>query len=190
MPTVQLPVSQLLGTTYRYKLATTWWFTFRKYQCHNDGCSWSLCAVTLHWRPQKCINYVLQKKGNTVKAVPLRVAFIPHRTGTTKTQKKPRSCQPAAPKNEVSKEATQPLSNSHPQAQLVTAEPSSLSSVKSTSQSLFLNQGWGWGTHTEHKPPEEELNVPVQQRTDTPAAKEGERFGFYMIQQLRTAGQG
>lgn len=103
---------------------------------------------TLHWQPQKCTNYVLQNNRNTVKAVPLRVAFIPHRTGTTKTRKKPRSCQAAAPKTEVSKEATQPLSNSHPQAQLVTAEPSSLFSVKPTSKCLFLKQGWGWGAHT------------------------------------------
>lgn len=43
-------------------------------------------------------NYFLQKKRNTVKAVPLRVAFITYKIGTTKNIKKPRSCQPAAPK--------------------------------------------------------------------------------------------
>lgn len=56
-------------------------------------------------------NSFLQKKRHTVKAVPPRVAFITNKTGTTKNTKKPRSCQPAAPKNEVSKEAAQSFSN-------------------------------------------------------------------------------
>ena len=59
----------------------------------------------------KVHNYFLQKKRKTVKAVPLRVAFITYKTGITKNIKKPRSCQPAAPKNEVSKEVTQSFSN-------------------------------------------------------------------------------
>lgn len=123
---------------------------------------------TLHWPPQKC-TIIFYRRGCSTESGFHHIQNW-HHWEYEDAKKLPASC----PKNEVCKEATQSFSNWHPQAQLVTAESSSLFSMQSTSECLFLKKrGEGKAqTRREHTQNFQRKNkmYPAQLRMKTPAA--------------------